>query len=280
MLNRIRILPLAKRIGTSTGRFNTMALYNKDAAPTGVANKAPASTTDEANDHHEKQRKNSKVDKLIFAPKDDQYHSGPLSADSLLLDPFDQFNTWFTSAVSASVPQPETTVLSTASLPSGRVSARTVYLKELDSHGFVIYSNFLTSRKSQDLRTNAWASLTFFWREQERQVRVEGLTERLTREESQVYYDTRIRGSRLGAWASQQSSELKSREELEERVKEVEKRFEGVEDIPVPEFWGGLRIRPVYVEFWQGRESRLHDRFVYEREDVDSEKWTVKRLSP
>jgi pyridoxamine 5'-phosphate oxidase len=155
-----------------------------------------------------------------------------------------------------------------------------VYLKELDAEGFVIYSNFATSRKSADLRTNPWASLTFFWREQERQVRVEGVTERLSPEESQVYFDTRIRGSRLGAWASQQSSVLRDREELEDRVKAVEERFRDVEKIPVPEFWGGLRIKPVYVEFWQGRESRLHDRFVYERESVDSEEWTIKRLSP
>lgn len=176
--------------------------------------------------------------------------------------------------------QPETLVLSTASLPSGRVSARTVYLKELDPTGFVIYSNFGTSRKSQDLRGNPWASLTFYWREMERQVRVEGVTERLVPEESQRYFDTRIRGSRIGAWASRQSEVIEHRSTLEERVSEVEKRFEGQEKIPVPEFWGGLRVRPVYVEFWQGRESRLHDRFVYERESVDSEVWTVKRLSP
>jgi pyridoxamine 5'-phosphate oxidase len=114
----------------------------------------------------------------------------------------------------------------------------------------------------------------------ERQVRVEGKVERLSREESQVYYDTRIRGSRVGAWASRQSEVLKGREELEQRVKEVEHRFEGEENIPVPEFWGGLRIIPEKIEFWQGRDSRLHDRFVYVKLEDGAEEWTVERLSP
>ncbi|CCX04478.1 hypothetical protein FPQ18DRAFT_88525 [Pyronema domesticum] len=218
--------------------------------------------------------------KLIFAPPNKQFSYGALDLSDLSPSPFTQFHTWFALAQSESIPSPETTVLSTASLPSGRVSARCVYLKELDPKGFIIYSNFGTSKKHADLQTNQWASLTFFWREQERQVRVEGIAERLTKEESQLYYDTRIRGSRIGAWASQQSSVLKDREELTQRVEEMEKRFEGKEEIPVPDFWGGLRIRPVLVEFWQGRDSRLHDRFVYTREDIEAEEWKVERLSP
>jgi len=153
-----------------------------------------------------------------------------------------------------------------------------VYLKELDSSGFVIYSNFGTSQKAKDVESNKWASLTFWWEGLERQVRVEGKVERLTSEESQVYYDTRIRGSRIGAWASRQSQVLKEREELEGWVKDVEKKFEGEEMIPVPEFWGGLRVVPEMVEFWQGRESRLHDRFQYEKGE-DGE-WKIERLSP
>ncbi|KAM3080433.1 pyridoxamine-phosphate oxidase [Clarireedia jacksonii] len=193
--------------------------------------------------------------------------------------PFTQFHSWFAHAQLNAVHQPETVCFSTASLPSGRVSARMVYLKELDTTGFVIYSNWGTSRKAADISSNPYASLTFWWRELERQVRVEGPTERLSREESQVYYDLRARGSRVGAWASRQSEVLKGgREELEERVRETEKRFEGGEKIPVPEFWGGLRVKPERVEFWQGRDSRLHDRFVYERGE-DGE-WKIERLSP
>ncbi len=176
--------------------------------------------------------------------------------------------------------QPETVCFSTASLPSGRVSARYVYLKELDSRGFVIYSNWATSRKAEDLRRNPQASLTFWWREQERQVRVEGPVERLNDEESQVYYDTRIRGSRIGAWASAQSSVLQGREELEKRVEEVEKNFEGKDRIPVPDFWGGMRVIPERVEFWQGRESRLHDRFQYTKDEKAEYAWRIERLSP
>jgi pyridoxamine 5'-phosphate oxidase len=155
-----------------------------------------------------------------------------------------------------------------------------VYLKELDSKGFVIYSNFETSKKAQDIESNKWASLTFWWRELERQVRVEGQVERLSREESQVYFDTRIRGSRVGAWASRQSQVIEGREVLEGWVKETEGRFEGVEGIPVPENWGGLRVCPVEVEFWQGRESRLHDRFVYRGEEGEGKEWRIERLSP
>lgn len=182
--------------------------------------------------------------------------------------------------MNAKVPQPEATTLSTSHLFSGRVSARIVYLKELDHRGFVIYSNWETSHKAKDIESNPQAALTFWFRELERQVRIEGITERLTAEESQIYYDTRIRGSRIGAWASRQSTVLQSRGELEERVKSIEKKFEGQEKIPVPPFWGGLRIVPTVIEFWQGRPSRLHDRFQYTRDSPEGTMWRIERLSP
>lgn len=214
--------------------------------------------------------------------------------------PVSQFHTWFSEASrpEAGVAHPETCTLSTAQLPSGRVSARMVYMKELDTRGFVIYSNFGTSGKARDLfgssdgtsTGNPWASLVFWWESLERQVRVEGKAERLAPEESQLYYDTRVRGSRLGAWASQQSAVLTpgrsgdddGRAQLEGWVKEAEKKFEGIDKIPVPEFWGGLRIVPEKVEFWQGRQNRLHDRFVYDRvrEEGTEDKWELSRLSP
>lgn len=212
---------------------------------------------------------------------------------------------------------PETTTLSTASLPSGRVSSRIVYLKELDTRGFVIYSNFGTSRKAADLQSNPFASLCFWWKALERQVRVEGRVERLSEAESQLYFDTRARGSRVGAWASRQTSVLMpsttgvadgekkkveerttteqngeggegddvddvddGRAELEAQVAQVEARYQGQDHIPVPPFWGGLRIVPEMIEFWQGRESRLHDRFRYTRVGDDENEWKIERLSP
>ncbi|KAK0391216.1 hypothetical protein NLU13_0717 [Sarocladium strictum] len=250
-------------------------------------------------------------EKLIFAPagnqatgQAEQFTLSKLSISDLdRTSPIRQFHAWFSQAQqSQAVPHPEACSLSTAELPSGRVSSRMVYLKELEAEkpaaeeeeeeessgssrpGFVIYTNTGHSRKAADLATNPYASLLFFWEPLQRQVRVEGPVTKLTREESQVYFDTRVRGSRIGAWASRQSHVLQpqgdgddGREQLVGWVKEAEEKFEGEEKIPVPEFWGGLRIVPERVEFWQGRESRLHDRFVYEKE---GEGWTLNRLSP
>lgn len=147
----------------------------------------------------------------------------------------------------------------------------------------MIYSNWGTSQKAKDVESNPQAALAFWWKDLERQVRVEGRVERLSKEESQVYFDTRVRGSRIGAWASRQSQKIEDRAELEKWVKEAEQKFEGQEKIPCPEFWGGIRIIPERMEFWQGRESRLHDRFEYVRKegDKDGEKeWKVSRMSP
>ncbi|KAF2168836.1 hypothetical protein M409DRAFT_65212 [Zasmidium cellare ATCC 36951] len=224
----------------------------------------------------------------IFAPgganDSQQYTKGSLDESQLDPNPFTQFDIWFKHANEEKVHQPETVTLSTVELPSGRVSARMVYLKEMDERGFVIYSNWGTSRKASDISSTPqpYAALTFWWHELERQVRVEGPCERLSREESQVYFDTRIRGSRIGAWASQQSQVLRDRAELEQRVKDIEERFggEGEGRIPVPEFWGGLRVKPEMVEFWQGRPSRLHDRFRYTRTQGEGGEWKIERLSP
>lgn len=256
---------------------------------------------------------NARADQFTQHESKGGLHRGDLDPAS----PITQFHSWFSAAQShaapaaatgpsssheqqqkqqPAIPHPETCTLSTASLPSGRVSARVVYMKELDARGFVVYSNFGTSRKARDLESNPWASLVFWWEALERQVRVEGRAERLPREESQRYFDTRVRGSRVGAWASRQSAVLRpegaeegggegggdddGRKQLQRWVDEAEERFIGSEDIPVPEFWGGLRIVPERVEFWQGRENRLHDRFVYEKAEGQEDKWTLERLSP
>lgn len=157
----------------------------------------------------------------------------------------------------------------------GVPAARMMLLKGVDPRGFTFFTNY-QSRKAHELLGNARAALVFHWAVLQRQVRVEGTVDRLTDAESEAYFRTRPRASRIGAWASQQSAELSSRSELDRRVSEYEARFAG-QDIPLPPFWGGYRLVPTVIEFWQGRINRLHDRLRYTREDTG---WTVTRLYP
>lgn len=222
---------------------------------------------------------------IIFAPETYQYDKGHLKEDELQSNPIEQFHEWFDVARKSNTDGsflPESVTFSTARLPSGRVSARTVLFKELDTHGFIIYSNWDKSKKSQDFETNKHAALTFFWPSIQRQVRVEGIMEKVTRETSVRYFNTRPRGSKIGAWASPQSQILKDRAELDSIDKEFEAKFKDVkdEDIPCPEYWGGVRIVPLEIEFWQGGMSRLHDRICFRRESIDDTKWNMVRLSP
>lgn len=217
---------------------------------------------------------------FLVAPETYQYGKGTLNRADLSEQPLDQFQRWFNQAKNEGVPLPEAVNLATAELPSGRVSSRTVLFKELDTDGsLVVYSNWNTSKKAKDIRSNPHAAVTFFWPSLERQVRVEGVTEFLTTEESQIYFDTRPRESRIGAWASPQSQVIKSREELDTLYEQQLERFEGQDEIPCPPFWGGLRIKPLEWEFWQGRPGRVHDRFTYTRDNVNVEEWTVNRIA-
>ncbi|KAF3923968.1 hypothetical protein ABW21_db0200988 [Orbilia brochopaga] len=262
------------------GHYHKYKIHHKISRLRGIAKIMSLNASRETGPHKEATSK-LPGGKMIFAPtdKDAQYLVGELCLEDLDKNPLVQFHQWFEQASkSEGLTMPEATTLATSHMPSGRVSARMVYLKELDNKGFVIYSNWETSRKAEDLRSNNNASLCFFWKENERQVRVEGHTERLTPQESQEYYKTRIRGSRIGAWASRQSSKLKNRAELEDRVHEFEKQFEGQEDIPLPPHWGGMRLVPTRIEFWQGRDNRLHDRFIYERDDKGA--WEINRYAP
>jgi pyridoxamine 5'-phosphate oxidase len=174
----------------------------------------------------------------------------------------------------AAQPDVEAMTLSTASR-DGRVSARVVLLKGFGERGFVFFTNY-DSRKSREIAENPQSALTLYWHTLNRQVRIEGTIEKTSAEESEEYFQTRPRGSQLGAWASPQSDEIVSRAELERRLAEVEARFAGRE-IPCPPFWGGWRLRPDRIEFWQGRESRLHDRIVYTKENGA---WRITRLAP
>lgn len=223
---------------------------------------------------------------IIFAPETYQYTKGHLDESQVLNNPLDQFHLWFKEA-QEQLPKGsdiivEATTFSTARLPSGRVSSRIVLLKELDKYGFLIYSNWGTSKKSQDFDTNKYASLTFFWPHIQRQVRVEGIMEHVTRETSERYYKTRPRGSKIGAWASPQSSKMNSRDDLNVLNKEYEDKFKDLKDdeIPCPEYWGGIRIEPLEVEFWQGGLSRLHDRITFRREEKSDPNWEIIRLAP
>lgn len=191
-------------------------------------------------------------------------------------NPFAQFNIWLEQAIEARLPEPNAMVLSTVS-SSAKVSSRTVLLKEADGEGFVFFTNY-NSRKANDLLFNPSASLVFLWLELERQVRIEGSCRKITAEESDAYFATRPRESQLGAWASDQSEEIASREILLEKYLALEKQWEN-QPIPRPPHWGGYRLYPDTFEFWQGRPGRMHDRIVYSK-DKDQQTWKRRRLSP
>jgi pyridoxamine 5'-phosphate oxidase len=189
-------------------------------------------------------------------------------------DPFALFARWFDTATASGVPLPEAMTLATAT-PGGRPSARLVLLKDVDDDGFVFYTNY-ESRKAEELAANPRAALAFHWAALERQVRVEGSVVRTSREDAAVYFASRPRESQIGAWASIQSRDIDSRAELEAAYARRASEFEG-RDVPLPPYWGGYRVIPERIEFWQGRVGRLHDRLVYERTD---DGWERTRLSP
>ncbi|MFQ3634009.1 pyridoxamine 5'-phosphate oxidase [Roseiflexus sp.] len=203
-----------------------------------------------------------------------EYTRHGLSETDVDPDPLRQFQCWFDQAVAAELIEPNAMTLATAT-PDGRPSARMVLLKGVDNGGFVFFTNY-ESRKGVELAANPWAALVFYWPELERQIRIEGRVERITPEESDVYFASRPNGSRIGAWASRQSSVIGSRAELEQRVAELE-QFYADRDIPRPTYWGGFRVIPDVIEFWQGRPNRLHDRLRYRR---NNSQWIIERLSP
>lgn len=197
-----------------------------------------------------------------------------LNEDKVGTEPFRLFDDWYREAREAGLYLPESMTLAT-STPDGFPSARLVLLKRHDERGFVFFTNY-ESRKAVEMAENPQAALAIHWPILQRQVRIEGTVEKTSEQDSFAYYRTRPRGSRIGAWASPQSAVIEDREQLERKVAEYEALYPG-DDVPLPPYWGGYRLRPERIEFWQGRANRLHDRFVFTR---TGDTWTVERLAP
>lgn len=214
------------------------------------------------------------IDNKEIAKLRREYNTRTLSVEEVEGDPLDQFSIWFQKALETEARDPNAMTLSTVS-NENKPSSRIVLLKGFDKLGFRFFTNY-RSRKGIELAQNKNAALCFYWPVLERQIRIEGEVEKINREASESYFRQRPRKSQLGALVSNQSQPVDSRQELEQRFKELEKRFADKE-VPVPEFWGGYKLDPHTVEFWQGREGRLHDRICYKKENG---KWTISRLAP
>lgn len=204
-----------------------------------------------------------------------EYSKASLDVKSVSQDPISQFTKWFEEAVTAKIPEPNAMNLATVN-ENGRPASRIVLLKGVEDYKFVFYTNY-QSRKGKELDGNPACSLTFFWPELERQVRIEGVAARVDEKRSEKYFQSRPRGSQVGAWASPQSTLISDRALLEERAKQIEEKFKEQEVLPKPNQWGGYEIDPLMIEFWQGRPSRLHDRILYTR---DESGWKINRLAP
>ena len=201
------------------------------------------------------------------------YEQGELNETDITHNPLDQFNNWLQEAIKNEVPEPNAMVLATVN-KDGQPGARNVLLKSADDNGFIFFSN-KNSDKASDLKQNPHCTLLFSWLSQHRQVIVKGKAEEISREESNTYFQTRPYGSRISAWVSEQSQVIKSREELETKVKQFMDKYP--ENVPMPDYWGGYLVKPESIEFWQGRPSRLHDRIRFTKK---GNTWTIERISP
>ncbi|UAY52261.1 pyridoxamine 5'-phosphate oxidase [Ferruginibacter albus] len=204
-----------------------------------------------------------------------EYKLQSLAESDVAANPVEQFSKWWDAAIKSNIDEVNAMTLATAT-PTGKPFARIVLLKGFDEKGFSFYTNY-ESDKGLELASNPQAALLFFWKELQRQVRIEGTVEKLSAEESDVYFASRPEGSRIGAWASPQSKVVSTRNELEESFLAYEKEFKG-KDIPRPPHWGGYRIVPKQIEFWQGRPNRLHDRIQYSLQKDNN--WKIERLAP
>ncbi len=216
-----------------------------------------------------------KIEKSTIQNLRKEYSSKSLSEEDVLENPYHQFEKWFTEALKAEVLEPNAMTLATAN-KNGIPSARIVLLKDFNLDGFVFYTNY-DSRKGKEIESNPYASLVFFWADLERQIRIQGVVEKVSEEESSSYFLSRPKGSQLGALTSPQSETIPNRKFLEDKLAQLEEEF-AIKDIPKPNYWGGYRVIPNRIEFWQGRKSRLHDRIVYTQNKDNT--WIFERLAP
>lgn len=211
-----------------------------------------------------------KIDKMRKS-----YERSTLERSHLSDHPLETFQVWWEEALQGGVPEPNAMTLATSSL-DGKPRARVVLLKGVEDGGFVFYTSYI-SYKAEELAKNPQACLLFFWLQAERQIRIDGTIKKVNEAQSIEYFQSRPRGSQIGAWVSHQSQPIDSRLSLESKLAELEKKYENVELIPKPDYWGGYLLIPERIEFWQGRPDRLHDRFEYLK---DGENWKVRRLQP
>lgn len=212
--------------------------------------------------------------KDIAAIRED-YTKDSLSEKEVYSNPFEQFELWFKQALDSKVLEPNAMIVSTINA-DGFPSSRVVLLKDIKSNGLSFFTNY-ESQKGVDISRNHKVSVLFFWAELQRQIRIEGVVEKLSQEDSDEYFASRPKGSRIGAWSSPQSQIIPDRDFLEQRVQHYESQYQDTEIVPRPDFWGGFLVKPIRFEFWQGRSSRLHDRVVYE---FENENWLINRIAP
>ncbi len=208
----------------------------------------------------------------------EEYSSASLELKDVPEKPIELFEQWMQEALQAKLAEPNAMTLATCK-PNGFPSARVVLLKGLNEEGFIFYTNY-NSQKGQELAVNPKAALVFLWLELQRQVRVEGIVEKISAAESEAYFQSRPKGSQIGAVASPQSTVIPGREVLEEKVKALEQKYADQEKLPRPDNWGGYILKPRRIEFWKGRASRLHDRLVYVKSEGRGEEWKIERLAP
>lgn len=216
-----------------------------------------------------------KVNNKTIAALREDYRAKTLEVGDINANPFSQFKDWFQEALDSSIKEANAMTIATVDA-IGKPSARIVLLKGFDENGFIFYTNY-DSKKGQDLAANPNIAAVFLWKDLERQIRIEGIAKKITKKASLQYFQSRPKGSQIGAWASPQSQIIPDRSILENNVKDLTEKYKDADNLPIPSHWGGYIIEPTLIEFWQGRSSRLHDRICYR---LEKEQWTIDRLAP